>query len=98
RLMSNLTLEQFEQLHPNMTYSMGDAGELKFLTPNQHCAWRVHTLDTKEPDTIAWLAKMQPGEVLFDVGANMGQYSLIAAKYGLTVHAFEPESQNFALL
>lgn len=73
-------------------------GDLLFLTPNTQCAWRVETLDTKEPDTIAWLAKMKPGETLFDVGANMGQYSLIAAKRGVTVCAFEPESQNFALL
>jgi FkbM family methyltransferase len=71
---------------------------LTFLTPNSHCAWRVQTLYTKEPDTIAWLNRMQPGEVLFDVGANMGQYSLLAAQRGVRVHAFEPESQNFALL
>jgi FkbM family methyltransferase len=71
---------------------------VKFFTPNRHCAWRVQTLDTKEPDTIAWLCRMKRGEVLFDVGANMGQYALIAAARGLTVHAFEPESQNFALL
>lgn len=88
-----ITLDVYERLQPNMAYH-----DIKFLTPNKHCAWRVDTLDTKEPDTIAWLAKMQPGEVLYDVGANMGQYSLIAAARGLTVHAFEPESQNFALL
>lgn len=100
----NITLDQYETIHPNMLYKFGakedgaHVHELTFLTPNRHCAWRVSSLDTKEPDTIAWLAKMQPGETLFDVGANMGQYSLIAAKYGLIVHAFEPESQNFALL
>jgi len=88
-----MNIDEYEQLQPNMCYN-----GLTFLTPNRHCAWRVSSLDTKEPDTIAWLAKMKPGETLWDVGANMGQYSLIAAKRGLTVHAFEPESQNFALL
>lgn len=89
----DLTLEQYEQLTPNVTWE-----GITFLTPNRHCQWRVETIETKEPDTLAWLRSMKPGEVLFDVGANMGQYALIAAKQGLKVHAFEPEAQNFALL
>lgn len=99
-----MNLQEYQKLLPNMTYTipdrahLGEAGRVKFITPNEHCAWRVDTLDTKEPDTLAWLATMKPGEVLYDVGANMGQYALIAAARGLTVHAFEPESQNFALL
>lgn len=96
-----MNLKEYQQLQPNLKYTFSEPGlihELTFLTPNEHCAWRVTSLDTKEPDTIAWLAKMKPGEVLFDVGSNMGQYALIAAKRGLRVHAFEPESQNFALL
>ena len=88
-----MNIEEYETLQPNMTYE-----GITFLTPNKHCAWRVASLDTKEPDTIAWLKEMKSGETLWDVGANMGQYSLIAAKRGLLVHAFEPESQNFALL
>lgn len=106
--LPQITLDEYELLQPNCDYLVkpwpdGDFRNvtpptIKFLTPNKHCAWRVATLDTKEPDTIAWLSHMKPGEVLYDVGANMGQYSLIAAMRGLTVHAFEPESQNFALL
>lgn len=88
-----MDIKTYEQLQPNIV-----AHDITFLTPNSHCAWRVETLDTKEPDTIAWIEKMQPNEVLFDVGANMGQYALLAAQRGLRVHAFEPESQNFALL
>jgi FkbM family methyltransferase len=88
-----MNLTEYEQIHPHITVD-----GLVFLTPNQHCAWRVDTLYTKEPDTIAWINAMQPGDVLYDVGANMGQYSLYAAKRGIRVHAFEPESQNFALL
>lgn len=97
-----MTLEEYQDLQPNLTYNVTPntvpETTITFLTPNQQCAWRVTSLDTKEPDTIAWLAAMKPGQVLFDVGANMGQYALIAAKKGLTVHAFEPESQNFGLL
>lgn len=88
-----MTLDEYEKIIPN-----AKVDGLTFLTPNQHCAWRVQTLYTKEPDTIAWLNQMQPGDTLFDVGANMGQYSLLAAQRGVRVHAFEPEAQNFALL
>ena len=33
--------------------------------------------------------------VMFDIGANIGAYSLVAAKNGLSVFAFEPAYQNF---
>jgi FkbM family methyltransferase len=88
-----MDLKQYEQMAPHAI-----AEGITFLTPNTQCAWRVQTLLTKEPDTIAWIRNMKPGEVLYDVGANMGQYAMLAAKQGLMVHAFEPESQNFALL
>lgn len=32
----------------------------------------------------------QPGNLVFDVGANVGVWSLLAAKRGARVHAFEP--------
>lgn len=88
-----MDLSEYEQIVPNAQFE-----GLTWLTPNQHCAWRVQTLLTKEPDTIRWINSMQPGELLYDVGANMGQYSMLAAKRGVNVHAFEPEGQNFALM
>lgn len=88
-----MNLEDYEKIVPN-----AKVDGLTFLTPNTHCAWRVQTLYTKEPDTIAWLRNMNAGETLFDIGANMGQYSMLAAQRGVKVHAFEPEAQNFALL
>lgn len=88
-----MELREYEQLLPN-----AELDGITFLTPNTHCLWRVETLYTKEPDTIAWIQGMQPGETLYDVGANMGQYSMYAGKRGIYVHAFEPEAQNFALM
>ena len=44
---------------------------------------------------------LKPGDVFFDVGANIGLYSLIAARKvsrGGQVVAFEPDPANFALL
>ena len=70
----------------------------KYVVTNEKLAWRVKTLFTKEPHTIAWVHRMLPGEKLWDVGANMGGYSVWAAARGVHVTAFEPESQNFAAL
>ena len=55
----------------------------------------------KEPWTVRWIEEyLEPGEVLYDVGANVGAYSLIAAVGvpGSRVVAFEPGPANFAAL
>jgi len=88
-----MELSEYEQIVPNCTVD-----GMTFYTPNKHCAWRIETLYTKEPDTIEWIRGMKAGEVFFDIGANIGQYSIFAAKHGLEVFSFEPESQNFAIL
>lgn len=74
-------------------------GDVLFATGNEQCEMRVRTFFYKEPDTIEWLKELDPGEVLYDIGANVGMYSVWAAKTtGARVFAFEPESQNFAIL
>jgi FkbM family methyltransferase len=93
-----LTLEQLETLRPTTTVTIGER-KIVYCTPNKATHWRVQTLFKKEPATIRWLDRLRPGTVLLDVGANVGMYSILAAKAkGATVYAFEPESQNFALL
>lgn len=56
----------------------------------------------KEPETVDWIESFfQKGDVLFDVGANVGAYSLVAAKYHqgrVRVYAFEPSFLNFSQL
>jgi FkbM family methyltransferase len=64
--------------------------------------WRSQTYTTKEPDTLAWIDTFfQPGDVIYDIGANIGQYALYAAKRlrgRCRVLAFEPEALNYAKL
>lgn len=60
--------------------------------------WRYETFWDKEPETIAWIDDMQPGEVLYDVGANIGIYTLYAASRGVQVVAFEPVLENYVRL
>jgi len=55
----------------------------------------------KEPWTVEWLdASLGPGECLYDVGANVGAYSLMAAAGAAKarVLSFEPGFASFATL
>jgi len=93
-----LTLEQYEKIQPTATLTL-DGKQLTFSTPNWQTMWRAETLLTKEPITIEWLKRIQADDVLFDIGANVGVYTVVAAVLrGARVFAFEPEGQNFALL
>ena len=69
-----------------------------FLCPNRLGSWRASTFLTKEPEPIEWIDGVTPGDVMFDIGANIGLYSIYAASRSVQVVAFEPESQNYALV
>ena len=49
-----------------------------------------YLLGGSEPLVQAMVARLGPGDVFFDIGANIGFFSLIAARNGATVFAFEP--------
>jgi len=54
-----------------------------------------------EPDMVDWLkSELRAGDVLWDIGANVGAYSILAAKLcpGASVVAFEPFIPTFAHL
>lgn len=59
--------------------------------------WRKKTFWGKEPETIEWIKSFNNSDVFFDVGANIGVYSLFCATIhkGCKVVAFEPDSKNF---
>lgn len=86
-----------ERLHP--IYSIKAGGRIiKYECVSLVTFWRAKTLFSKEPDTIEWIDSFSSGELLYDIGANVGMYSIYAASKGVKVIAFEPESQNFAQL
>jgi FkbM family methyltransferase len=73
-------------------------GTIRFSCLGGLPLWRARTLLTKEPETIEWIDTFEDGEVLWDIGANIGCYSLYAARKGNNVVAFEPSAANFFLL
>ena len=73
--------------------------KLYFTTPNPLTRWRGETYSSKEPETLDWIDRMAEGQVLWDIGANVGLYSIYAAKHRkLRVFSFEPSVFNLELL
>lgn len=78
------------------------ANNLKILIPETGSGAGIYYRGFSEPDTADFFYRfLQPGMVMFDVGAHIGEYTLLAAKLvGASgrVHAFEPQANLFPVL
>jgi FkbM family methyltransferase len=74
----------------------------RFRCENMMEFTRAMSLFTKEAGTCEWLkSEVKPGQVFYDIGANIGIYTILAARLaGETgkVFSFEPHSANFTRL
>ena len=63
---------------------------------------RVQTLFSKEPETIEWIDNFNSQEdiIFWDIGANIGLYSLYAAQKhkNIIIISFEPSTSNLRVL
>jgi FkbM family methyltransferase len=75
-----------------------DMGQIQFFCPGSLPVRRARSLLTKEPMTIEWIMGFKADDILWDIGANIGVYSLFAANRNLKVVSFEPSPSNFYLL
>jgi FkbM family methyltransferase len=57
-------------------------------------AWDLVRGVLEQPVAEAFRRHVGPGSVVWDVGANVGYFSLLAARLGATVHAYEPVPEN----
>ena len=74
-------------------------GALSFVLLGRSAGARATSLLTKQPDTISWIDGFSPNSVFWDVGANIGVYSLYAAlRRDTRIVAFEPAAINYFLL
>jgi len=62
--------------------------------------YRAESFFFKEPETLEWIRSFDPYSVFFDVGANVGVYSLYAASLfpKLLTYAIEPMEENYKAL
>jgi len=83
-----------------MDCSVGTA-TFRMVVSNDWEKFRVTTVATKEPETIDWIVEnFRAGDILFDIGANVGIYSMLAAALNPegTVVAVEPMPATFSRL
>ncbi len=70
--------------------------KLKFVNLGSKSFFRVKTIFEKEPITINWINKFKKNNIFWDVGANVGIYTMYAAvKSKVKVYAFEPMPLNY---
>ena len=70
-----------------------------FFIPNPLSLYRIKTFATKEPETLDWIDSFKEDSVMWDIGANIGLYSIYAAKSkNVKVFAFEPSVFNLEFL
>lgn len=73
--------------------------EIVFDANKELHLYRAKVFKTKEPETIEWINSFKDNDVFYDIGANVGVFSLYAALHrNCDVYAFEPESKNYACL
>src|SRR5260370_5876942 len=74
-------------------------GRIRFYTRSPLVLARAKRLMSKEEETIRVIDDFENRAIFWDIGANIGTYSLYAAiRKGATVLAFEPSAANFYVL
>ena len=79
------------------------SAELIFFTPNYLSHWLIKDFYSKEPETIEWINNFKEDDkkiVFWDIGSNIGLYSIYAAKTyeNIEVISFEPSTNNLRIL
>lgn len=72
--------------------------ELTLSNANPQLRSRNASFSTKEPETLKWIDGFKSKDVLWDIGANIGIYSVYAAKKGVQVVSIEPSVFNLEFL
>lgn len=84
------------KLFPVIRIDVGDGDHIYFKALSQLTASRARNMLHKEPATTTWVKGFEKDAVFWDIGANVGIYSLLAAKTrDVRVYAFEPYPPNF---
>ncbi|MDA0240619.1 MAG: FkbM family methyltransferase [Proteobacteria bacterium] len=88
----------YEKLQPFEEVAFEDR-TLKLLIPDRTSIYWAKSGLQIEPMTNRWIASFSKEDVFFDIGANIGLYSLSAAAHGVAkVFAFEPNPFSFGVL
>jgi FkbM family methyltransferase len=84
-----------------MIYNQNEKLDLQFIVNSELEKYRIDSLYSKEPETIEWINSWTGTNLVFyDIGANIGIYSIYASMYhqNLLTYAFEPVYLNYEAL
>ena len=88
----------YESLQPFENVTIDDH-TLKIYVPDRTSIYWVKDAPLSEPMTNRWIASLSSTDVLLDVGANVGFFSMLAASQGASkVYAIEPNPFSFDAL
>jgi FkbM family methyltransferase len=88
-----------DKINDEMSRVSHNGYSYNFYTPNKLNVYRANTFSTKEPETLEWIDQFSEHEIMWDIGANIGLYSIYAAKTKkIKVYSFEPSIFNLELL
>ena len=97
RLWLTLATTKFLRRQRITNPRFGD-GSVSWFVPTTHSLSRVILAHEKEPMTQNWIRNFKPGSVLWDIGANVGIFTFLAASMGHKVVAIEPLPSSVANL
>ena len=88
----NNFLNLLNRINDNDYYQINVANEnFYFAKSNSLNEYRVNTFLTKEPETINWINTFKEKDIFWDIGANIGLYSIYASVISkCKVFSFEP--------
>lgn len=90
--------EFIQMLDPKMEIELATKDKITLRTGHGRLLWRARTFLNEEPMLIDWINQFNDDDCFYDVGANVGNFSLYAAKRGIQTFSFEPEYFNLSLL
>ncbi|MFZ0034205.1 MAG: FkbM family methyltransferase [Sedimentisphaerales bacterium] len=98
QMAESVSAELAEEMIPIITKTT-KLGAIKFFCPGKVPVGRARSLLSKEPETIEWINTFTDNDIFWDIGANVGLYSLYAGlNPSLTILSFEPSPANYYLL
>lgn len=93
-----LIVDFAKSLESTSRIKLENGKEIHFLNASIDAVIRSENFFIKEPETLKWISSFSKEDIFWDIGANMGVYSLYAAKNGINTFAFEPSFASYWLL
>ena len=86
-MITNFFLKRLSKIicsSPNLVEQINNVSikkihHMNFYMPNSLTRWRAQTLYSKEPGTIKWIDGFKKMKFFWDIGSNVGIYSLYAS-------------------